>query len=84
MPNLNWLKEEILQPKNADLAMKLKMLADKTGLSMTHLAIGFCAINPNVSSVILGASRLEQLKDNLETIKFMAQIHRLKSELENL
>ncbi len=84
MPNLNWLKEEILQPKNADLAMKLKILADKTGVSMTHLAIGFCAINPNVSSVILGASRLEQLKDNLETIKFMAQIHRLKSELENL
>ncbi len=84
MPNLNWLKEEILQPKNTDLALKLKKIADKTGISMTHLAIGFCAINPNVSTVILGASRIEQLKDNLETIKYMAQVQSLKHELGNL
>lgn len=84
MPNLNWLKEEILQTKNTELARNLKKLSDKTGISMTHLAIGFCAINPNVSTVILGASRLEQLKDNLETIKYMPQIHSLKSELDNL
>ena len=84
MPNLNWLKEEILQPKNTELSLKLKKISDKTGISMTHLAIGFCAINPNVSTVILGASRLEQLKDNLETIKFMSQIHSLKTELDSL
>ncbi len=84
MPNLSWLKEEILQPKNKERALKLKAISEKTGISMTHLAIGFCTLNPNVSTVILGASRLEQLKDNLESLQFLNQIKDLKKELDSL
>lgn len=84
MPNLGWLKDEVLQPKNMELAEKLKKLSDKTGISMTHLAIGYCTLNPHVSSVILGASRLEQLKDNLQTLKVLNQIRDLKSDLDKL
>jgi aryl-alcohol dehydrogenase-like predicted oxidoreductase len=34
-----------------------------------HLALLWCNANPNVSTVILGASKLSQLKDNLEALK---------------
>lgn len=84
MPTLTWLKEEVLQPKNLQLAAKLKAVSDKTGISMAHLAIGFCTLNPQVSTVILGASSLEQLKDNVQTLKVLNQIREIKSELDLL
>ncbi len=34
-------------------------------MSLTHMALLWCLRNPNVSTVILGASRLSQLADNL-------------------
>ena len=39
------------------------------GLPIHHLALLWCNANPNVSTVILGASKLSQLKDNLEALK---------------
>ncbi len=84
MPTLGWLKDEVLQPKNMELAAKLKVISDKSGISMTHLAIGYCTLNANVSTVILGASRLEQLKDNLQTLKVLNQIRDVKSDLDKL
>jgi aryl-alcohol dehydrogenase-like predicted oxidoreductase len=38
------------------------------------MALGWCLKNPNVSSVILGASRPEQLKQNLKTEEYMSTI----------
>ena len=35
---------------------------------MTHLAIAWCVTNPRVSTVILGASRLSQLEENLQAL----------------
>ena len=43
----------------------LKDVADDLGCSLSQLAIAWCAANPNVSTVILGASRVEQLRENL-------------------
>jgi aryl-alcohol dehydrogenase-like predicted oxidoreductase len=43
----------------------LKDVADGLGCSLSQLAIAWCAANPNVSTVILGASRVEQLRENL-------------------
>lgn len=54
-----------------DLTIKIKkcqqfaQLCQDTALDMTQFAIAWCLHNPNVSSVILGASNLEQLKHNL-------------------
>ncbi len=62
----------------------LKKLSDESKLSMAHLALGWCTLNPNVSTVILGASRLEQLKENLKTIALLPQIRDLKIELDRI
>jgi aryl-alcohol dehydrogenase-like predicted oxidoreductase len=45
---------------------RLRPLADAAGLSMAQLAIAWVLSNPNVSSAIVGATRPEQLRDNVK------------------
>lgn len=70
-PSLGWLKDIYFQNGTDALNQKLKKLSDLAaglGLTLAQLAIIWCLKNSNVSSVILGASRKEQL---LETLKAM-------------
>jgi len=80
--SLSWLQEEVKSSRG--LVMDLKKISEKSGISMSHLAIGWCALNENVSTVILGASRLEQLKENLDVLKHLNAIQEYKSELDSL
>jgi aryl-alcohol dehydrogenase-like predicted oxidoreductase len=43
-------------------------IAEELNTSMSKLAIAWCLLNENVSTVILGASRLEQLEENLKSV----------------
>lgn len=65
---LEWLKDRSLQEDRIKKTKKLTVLAEKLGISMTQLALIWCAWNPNVSTVILGASKVAQLKENLKAI----------------
>ncbi len=50
---------------------RLKTLADRLGVSLAQFTIAWCAQNPNVSTVILGASRLSQLEENLGALEVL-------------
>jgi voltage-dependent potassium channel beta subunit len=69
LPDYKWLKDlwtnEDGQGK-LQKVRKLTELAKDIGISMVHLSIAWCLKNPNVSTVILGASRQSQLEDNLK------------------
>ncbi|MCR6633751.1 aldo/keto reductase [Devosia sp.] len=52
-------------------APKLKDIADEFEASPVQLALAFCLANPNVTNVLFGASRLEQLEDNLGAIALL-------------
>ena len=52
----------------------LKAIADELGCSLAQLAIAWCAANPHVSSVITGASRVEQLEENLGALDVLARL----------
>lgn len=82
MPSLSFVKDEVENKENVAKVKKLSEISKKSGISMTHLALSWCALNSNVSTVILGASRLEQLKDNLEALKYLNQVADLKKELD--
>ncbi|MBC7419091.1 MAG: aldo/keto reductase [Bdellovibrio sp.] len=84
MKSMSYVKEEIENQENQKKAEKLSAISKKSGISMTHLALGWVALNPNVSTVILGASRLEQLKENLEVVSKMKMITELKKELDQI
>ena len=51
-----------------DAIRKLTVIAEKLGSNMARLAIAWCAKNPNVSTVITGASRVEQVVDNMKAM----------------
>ncbi|KAI8681248.1 hypothetical protein NCS55_00375300 [Fusarium keratoplasticum] len=61
-------KEEIEKVK------QLKPIADKLGVSQSQLAVAWCLKNPNVSSVITGASRPEQLEENVGALKILDKL----------
>lgn len=71
-PGFEWVKQEWMgDDRGAERFAKLgalSTLADEAGLPLHHMALLWCLNNPNVSSVILGASRKEQLADNLSAL----------------
>lgn len=72
LPGYEWLKAEWERPEGKSKLVKvekLAKLADKIGMPIHHMALLWCLSNPNVSTVILGASKLAQLNDNLEALK---------------
>ena len=52
-----------------DKVRRLKPIADKLGVSQSQMALAWCLKNPNVSSVIMGASRPSQVEENVEALK---------------
>jgi len=72
LPGYEWLKEKFESEegqKKLGKVLDLAKIADEAGLPIHHMALLWCLENPNVSTVILGASRLSQLVDNLSALK---------------
>ena len=65
LPNMAWLKDEVLQGGRIEKVRKLAAVAKDIGCSMSQLAIGWCLGNPHVSTVITGASKKEQVVENM-------------------
>ena len=55
---------------------RLRPIADRLGCSMAQLALAWCASNPNVSTVITGASRVSQVHDNFAALDVIPLITR--------
>lgn len=68
---MDWLKESALQQENIQRAKSLTSFARELGLSLPVLAIAWCLKNPNVSTVILGASKSAQLSENFNALDAM-------------
>jgi aryl-alcohol dehydrogenase-like predicted oxidoreductase len=56
-----WMRDEVLTA-----VAKLKPIADSIDLTMSQLALAWALSNPNVSSVIMGASKPSQVKENVK------------------
>ena len=81
LPGYEWLRDIFEGEKGKRRIAQIRELqgiADGAGMSLTHLAIAWCLRNPRVSTVILGASRLSQLQDNLAA---MDQVGKLTPEV---
>lgn len=61
-------KEEIETVRN------LKPIADRLGINQSQLAVAWCLKNPNVSSVITGASNPEQLEETVAALKVLDKL----------
>ena len=70
-----WLKKSMVESDRGQERMgrvtSLVPIAEELNTSMSKLAIAWCLLNENVSTVILGASKLEQLEENLKSIDLL-------------
>jgi voltage-dependent potassium channel beta subunit len=60
-----WLRHAVTDEERNAKVSALRDVADELGCSLAQLAIAWCAANPHVSTVITGASRPEQVTENM-------------------
>ncbi len=65
---LEWLKDMVYKPERLAMIKKLQSVADDLGLSMPVMALAWCLKNTNVSTVITGSSRPEQVVENMKSL----------------
>lgn len=65
----DWLKERWIMQDKIGKVQQLQSLANELGCSLPALSIAWCIKNPNVTTAILGATKKEQLIDNLTALK---------------
>lgn len=71
LPGYEWLRSRLTSEEgqsNLEKVKKLSSVAEDLGTNLARLALAWCAKNPNVSTVITGASRVEQVHDNLKAL----------------
>ena len=64
-----WLKDELFKEEFFSKLNIIKETADQLKVTMAQLSIAWCLKNKNVSTVILGASKKSQLKENLTALE---------------
>lgn len=68
LPGYEFLTDSLTDEKRLDRVRRLAAVADELDCSLAQLSIAWCAANPNVSTVITGASRVEQVRENLKAV----------------
>ena len=70
-----WLKKSMVESERGQERMTkvaaLAPIAEEIKVKLSNLAIAWCLLNENVSTVILGASKVEQLEENLKSIEVL-------------
>lgn len=77
LPGYEWLRryhESEEGQGQVRKAVELNKLADELGISLAQLALAWCLKNPNVSTVLTGASRLEQVVENMKALDVVPQM----------
>ena len=71
LKDYDWLRDQLAREakEKAGKVQKLGKIAQELGLSLAVFSIAWCLKNPNVSTVILGASKVPQLVENLQAVE---------------
>jgi voltage-dependent potassium channel beta subunit len=64
-----WLRPDLTDPERIGKVRKLVPICSDLGISMAQLALAWCLKNPHVSTVITGASRVEQVHENMKALE---------------
>lgn len=86
-----WLKEQLTSEQGQRRLEKVRALTEiaaELDTTMPRLAIAWCLLNPNVSTVITGASKVSQIHDNMKAMEVLDKLtgdvqQRIESILDN-
>jgi len=76
-PGYEWLRRSLLEgdgPARIARVKRLAAIADELGVPLAQLALAWCLKNPHVSTVILGATRRDQLEQNFGALDVAAKL----------
>lgn len=77
LDGFDWLREGYESQEGAEKIKKVELLlpiAEELGCTMAQLALAWCLVNPNVSTVITGASRPEQVAENMVALEIATKL----------
>ena len=74
LPGYDWVKALATDPGIASKVEKLRAVADELHCTLSQLALAWCTKNPHVSTVITGASRVEQVRENMGALEVAERI----------
>jgi len=91
LPGYEWLLQSLKSDEGQARIAKVRELeavAQELGISMAQLALAWCLKNPNVSTVITGATTTDQVKENMQALEAVALLtvevmERIEGVLEN-
>jgi voltage-dependent potassium channel beta subunit len=69
-----WLAERIVDPAKIAKVRRLVPIAADLGCTLAQLALAWCARNPNVSTVITGATRVAQVSENMGALEVLPKL----------
>jgi len=69
--SLAWLRDQITDAERLAKVAALQPLAEQMGATLAQFALAWCLQNPWVSTVITGASRVEQVHENMKAVSFV-------------
>jgi voltage-dependent potassium channel beta subunit len=74
LPGYEWLRGYLSDDDRNQRVRRLQVIADELGCTLSQLSLAWCAANPHVSSVITGASRPEQVHENLGALDVLGRL----------
>ncbi|KXK24367.1 MAG: putative oxidoreductase [Chloroflexi bacterium OLB15] len=77
LPGYEWMKEKITGERgerNLQIVKELAAVAAELDTSLSRLAIAWCVKNPNVSTVITGASKVSQVQENFAALDVLPSL----------
>jgi voltage-dependent potassium channel beta subunit len=74
MPNYKWIFDRYGKKGEFEKTKKLSDLSSELGVPMAQMALAWCLKNPNVSTVITGATKVEQVLQNMKSIDVVAKL----------
>ena len=69
-----WLRNVAADPRVNTITAELGEVAHRLGCTIAQLAIAWCTLNPHVSTVMTGASRVDQVKENMAALEVRARL----------
>ncbi|MGB8192828.1 MAG: aldo/keto reductase [Chitinophagaceae bacterium] len=74
LDGFSWLKDKTYVEDKVAKVRQLQTVADDLGCSLAELAVAWCISNPNVTTAILGATKKEQLTQNLKALDVLPKL----------
>jgi voltage-dependent potassium channel beta subunit len=71
LESLAWLRDQITDAERLAKVAALQPLAQQMGATLAQFSIAWCLQNPWVSTVITGASRVDQVRENMKAVDFV-------------